>query len=509
LAIVLATISSASADDTGGSLSVRVTTSDGAPAGSAYLMLLSSGGIGQSERFTEPDGTYRFEDVRAGDYKLSLNYDGTTQYAHQKLDFASADTFTVKDGEDTQVDEQMLAPGGIDVKVVDAGEGGPVDTACVSVAYHGLENCAPDGGVYHFTKLGRGSDYMINVRAQDGLHMPGHVTDVAVELGRTTQVTVKLDPAAVITAKVLDRASRLPVANACVTAFTRYIQGIATGDCTSGQDHTANPVAVSDDEGTIRIGEIPAGERTLFAEPPYGDDYGIEWVGAHGGTGSQYDALKINARPGKVSRLSPILMDPPGSLSGTFVDASGGPLETTSMCANVLPQPYSGLPPRSSCSSLNGTFTISGLGPYKWPVGFSDPWGSTYGVQWPGGKLDRESAPTYKVTSGTTTDIGTKKVKKGHALAGAIVQRGGQPWQGYSWAYAYDPRTGDYLGSSPYSGSYLISPLSVPAVKLQVYAEGYGTYWYRDSTTFGGGDAVRLRPDRDTQLNIVVPRSAP
>jgi Carboxypeptidase regulatory-like domain len=507
LAVIAATVSPAAADEATGSLSVHVTTSTGAPARFAFLLLHSSDGVGHAEQFTEPDGTYRFDDLNPGDYKLSLEYGGVKQYAHQKLDLDSADTFTVRAGEDTEVDEQMLAPGSIDVKVVDARDGAPVDTACVSVAFQGSENCSPDGGVYHFTELGQASDYAIDAHAQNGLHMPAHVAGVAVELGKTTQVTVKLDPAAVISTTVLDRASRQPVPYACVNALTLYFQGIESGSCGTYPGQATNRVAESAADGTVRIGEIPAGTRYLFVEPP-DSDHGIQWVGAHGGVGSQYDALKIDAVPGKVSELSPILLDPPGSLSGTFVDASGGPLETTSMCASVLPQPSSGLAPLTSCGGA-GAFSIPGLGPYRWPVGFGDPWGSVYGKQWPGSaRLDRKSAPTYKVTSGTTTDIGTKKIKKGHRLTGAIVQRDGQPWQGSAWVYAYDPNTGDYLGnSSTYGGDYVLSPLSVPAVKLQVYAEGYGTYWYRNSTTFTGADAVRLRPGQDTQLNIVVPQA--
>jgi hypothetical protein len=503
LAIVGAMVAPAYADETTGVVSGRITTSTGDPARWPQVMLLTRDGTGYREKLGEPDGTYEFADVRPGEYKLEVRYDGVRQFAHRKVEPAQADLFTVEAGKNTVIDEQMFEPGAIEVKVVDAKSGGPVETACVTLWYEAPETCTPENGVFRFTGLGRKSDYAIDVRAADGLHMPGQARNVAVELGETTRVTIELDPAAVITTKVLDRASGEPVEWACVAALPRYFQGIHNGYC---PESTTEPTAESDGEGMVRIGEIPPGERRLFVTPHDGV-HGIQWVGENGGTGSQYTALKIDAVAGKVSEVGPIRLDPAGSLSGRFVDASGGPLESTSFCATAMPQPEQGLAPGSNCGSSDGTFTIPNLGPYEWPVGFSDPWGSTYGIQWPGGTLDRKSADTHQVTSGTTRDIGTMEIEKGHMLSGQIRQPNEQPWLGTSFVSLFNARTGDFLGTSRWGPDYWLSPVTGQNVKLRVHAEGYGTYWYPSAPTFSGGEAVRISSTEDTRRDIVVPSS--
>jgi hypothetical protein len=296
-------------------------------------MLLTRDGTGYRENLGGPDGTYEFADIRPREYKLEIRHDGVRQSAHRKLESAQADLFTVGAEKNTVIDEQMFEPGAM--KAVDAKSGAPVETACVTLWYEAPETCTPENGVFRFTGLGRKSDYAIDVRAADGLHMPGQARNVAVEIGETTRVTIELDSAAVITTKVLDRASGEPVAWACVAALPRYFQGIDSGYC---PESTTEPTAESDGEGMVRIGEIPPGERRLFVMPHDGV-HGIQWVGRNGGTGSQYRALKIDAVAGKVSEVSPIRLDPAGSLSGRFVDASGGPLESTSFCAIAMPQP--------------------------------------------------------------------------------------------------------------------------------------------------------------------------
>jgi hypothetical protein len=499
LAVGLVTLSPASADGTTGSISGRITRSDGAPAAWAQVTLRFPSGAGYYEGLAEPDGTFRFDDVRPGTYTMQVVYDGVTQYAHQRLTSGQGDAFTVEGGRNTTVDERMFEPGAIDVKVVDAESGDPVETACATVAFHGAEHCAAEDGVFRFTGLGAGSDHAVDVRSQDGLHMPGHTDHIAVELGRTTEVTVRVDPAAVITTRVLDRVSHSPVPWACVFALPEYFRGIQSGDCAE-----AMTAQESDVDGTVRIGEIPAGVRRLFVDPQDGD-HGVQWVGKKGGTGGQDDALKIDAVAGHVTAVPPILLDPYGSLSGTFTDPSGAPLPAgTSFCATVMPQPEQGLPPGASCGGSDGTFTITGLGPYRWPVGFSDPWTWAYGVQWPGG-ADRRSAPTHQVRAGTVSEAGTARLTVGRTLSGSVRGPGGGAWPGSVQVSAFDARTGDLVGMSPWSGGYAIPHLIGPSIRLQTHAEGYGSFWYENATDFPGGTDVQVGTGQDTALDLVVP----
>jgi hypothetical protein len=410
LTVGIAMLSPASADETTGSVYGRITTSGGVGTANASVTLLLPNGVGRDEGVTGFDGFYRFPGVRPGRYKLMITYEGTTRYAHERPGLDHDGTFTVQSGRRTRIDERMSGSGALDVKIIDALNGEPVATACAAVALDGMENCDPDHGRFRFTGLARRADYVVDVRARDGLHMPGHARGIAVEPGHTTEVTIRLDPAAVIATTVLDRGSHRPVPWACVLALPETFQIVRSSGC--GDTATAGR---SDVDGAVRIGPISAGTRRLFVDPQDGE-HGVQWVGRRGGTGVQRDALRIDVVAGRVAEAPPILLDPYGSLSGSFTDPSGRSLrDGTAFCATVMPQPAHGLPPGSTCGTSNGTFTITGLGPYRWPVGFSDPWNSGFGVQWPGGS-SRESAPTYQVTAGTVTDIGSHRLARGRAV---------------------------------------------------------------------------------------------
>ncbi|HEX6472186.1 MAG TPA: carboxypeptidase-like regulatory domain-containing protein [Streptosporangiaceae bacterium] len=499
LSLTVAAGRPALAADAVGTISGHITTSRGDPAASAHVVLFHPSGIASFEKLAQRDGTFQFDNVGAGDYKLSVEYDGVHQFAHRKLTFAEGDTFTVQAGTNTVIDEQMFAPGAIEVKVVDAGDGNPVESACVTLL-NGLENCSPQDGVFRFEGLGQRPDYVISARAADGLHMPREIRDVAVELGKTTEITIALDPAAVITTRVLDRASGAPVPFICVAALSKYFGATQDGFC---PEITKDPAGESAEDGTVRIGEIPVGRRRLFVVPQDGV-HGIQWLGKDGGTGSQYRALNIKVIPGHVSTVGPILLDPPGSLSGTFVDATGGPLETNFVCATAMPVDL-GIPVGANCNVTGGSFVIPGLGPYRWPVGFFSD-GSTYGTQWPGSaKLDRRSAPTFKVEAGTTTDVGTLKLQKGRRVFGDVLGADGHSWPGTVSVTIVNARTGDVLGSSCCNSSYLISPVTEQNIKIRVFAENHGTFWVKNGATIEDGDTIHISSDEDTDLDIVVP----
>ncbi len=83
--------------------------------------------------FTNLDGTYRVG-VLPGAYKVKFNFSsiGISQYAHQKTDLASADTFTVAEGEDVVVDEEAVTPSIVRGRLTNA-DGTPAVGAFVGI----------------------------------------------------------------------------------------------------------------------------------------------------------------------------------------------------------------------------------------------------------------------------------------------------------------------------------------------------------------------------------------
>lgn len=88
---------------------------------------------------------------------------------------------------------------------------------------------------------------------------------------------------------------------------------------------------------------------------------------------------------------------------------------------------------------------------------------------------------------------------------GTVLQSGGRPWPGTTFVSVFNARTGDFLGSSTCCGDYSVFPLTAQDVKVRVFAEGRGTFWFTNATTFVDGDAVHIDGIQDTRLDIVVP----
>jgi hypothetical protein len=87
----------------------RLTDAAGAPAGGAYVSFINVDTASESETNTQADGTYDYRGLLVpGRYKVRFTAAGGSQYAHQKLDYDSADVITLTPGQTEVVDDQLL-----------------------------------------------------------------------------------------------------------------------------------------------------------------------------------------------------------------------------------------------------------------------------------------------------------------------------------------------------------------------------------------------------------------
>jgi hypothetical protein len=133
--------------------------------------------------------------------------------------------------------------------------------------------------------------------------------------------------------------------------------------------------------------------------------HGAQWVGAGGGTGDLEAARVFDARPGETVEVT-VRLDPAGSITGVVRDqTTHAPVP---LCASVLPASAEhGVDGAGvGCTDADGRYTITGLGPYAWPVEFPD-----YGLpdsapahawQWSGGGVNRHAATKVTVEAGGT-----------------------------------------------------------------------------------------------------------
>ncbi|MDQ3790949.1 MAG: hypothetical protein M3422_27410, partial [Actinomycetota bacterium] len=96
----------------------------------------------------------------------------------------------------------------------------------------------------------------------------------------------------------------------------------------------------------------------------------------------------------------------------------------------------------TSCSQADGTYTLNGLGPYKWPVEFPDFSGKHAWV-WSGNAPDRFAATPVAVRAGRSTTANVT-LPLGGKLTGTVV--GATLPNQWITVYATNTRTGDIAG---------------------------------------------------------------
>lgn len=481
------------ADDTG-AITGKIVTAEGAPARFAAVALTDAAtGIGQGQVFTQFDGSYSRPNLRPGIYKVQIRYQGRYQWVPQKIAHEDATIFTVTAGATTVVDETLLPGAVLNVKLVDDRSGSPVSSACVSVGIDRV--CDQAGGLFTFTDL-PGGGHNVEVNAPDGLHRA--VTQrVATVLGQTTDVEIRLAPSAAIATVVLDRATGSPVQGVCVIALPRYFGQVGYQDCKYR----------SAADGKVVVGELDSGTYSLLAVP--GLDYGIQWVGSSGGTGSQYRAQKLKAVVGSATQASQIRLDQAGTVTGTITDAdTGEPIRYGNACVTILPlrtgQSSVG---GATCTTAEGTFELRGLGPYAWPIQYTgELFSKYYAWEWSGGAADRRSAVPVKVTSGQSVTANAA-LRNGGTLTGRTLNKDGTVYSGFVDLWSYNTRTGDVAGPAAFDngGTYTLRGLAGQHVKIKLWASGRGFRWHKDAATFEEADPVRVTRGRERTLDITLP----
>jgi hypothetical protein len=208
--------------------------------------------------------------------------------------------------------------------------------------------------------------------------------------------------------------------------------------------------------------------------------YGAQWVAAFGGTGDQFFAKKVTVPASTNVTLPDIRMDRPGSITGVARDAAGAPL------GNVCALPYApdadGLWRESpSCTDAQGRYTITGLGPYQWPVLFmGDTW------LWSGNKSNRLAATKVQVRAGQTAAMDAV-IPPGATITGTVFDSAGVTQN--ASVRAYNVVTGDF--AAPSSGSFFGQPyhlvrIAPQPVRIEYWVNSSNgtltTCWYNGTT---------------------------
>jgi hypothetical protein len=476
----------AHADDAG-SITGRFTRPSG---GVTTVNLWTTAGASAGQVKTDADGNYTFTGVAPGHYKVQFGVQSGPetrwQWAYHQMGFSAATVVDVTSGAVAQVDDSAVDPGGVQVTVTDAVSGAPVEHVCVSDIEAFPMNCDGGGGVRMLTGLSDGS-HTLYVQSPDGLHARTSVANVKVVYGTVTKVAVSMTPTGAITTKVVDRATGEPVAGVCVAALPVVFGNLDSNTCRFGENYSA-------DDGTITLGELTTGQYNLLANPEW-TSYGIQWVGAKGGTGSQYKAKLLDVTTGSSVAAPVIQLDQAAAITGTVRDADSGE-GLVNGCASVLPwkggSDSSASGPFCSSWGEDGKYMIANLGPYAWPVQFSYYYDSTYASYWSGGATDRKAAQLVMAGSldqPAVLDAELHNVGTGLTVAPRTAD--GQPYIGYLHVDAYNAKTGDFV--KELNSQQILDGVTDQAVRLRYVVGGvYGTGWY-GGNSFATATNVRVQ----------------
>ncbi|ROO60177.1 hypothetical protein EDC02_2035 [Micromonospora sp. Llam0] len=150
--------------------------------------------------------------------------------------------------------------------------------------------------------------------------------------------------------------------------------------------------ARSDPSGAVSVPVPGPGTYNLFALPDSGSRYGAQWVGQHGGTGTEKQARRITVTAGEAKQGPTIYLDRRAAITGMV---TLGPIGNGTV-GIVGPDPDGRRDPRYAPIATDGAFHIDWLGPYAWPLLFQ---ADGYPYQWSGGVGNRLLAELVPATT--------------------------------------------------------------------------------------------------------------
>ncbi|MET8267324.1 carboxypeptidase-like regulatory domain-containing protein [Micromonospora arida] len=283
---------------------------------------------------------------------------------------------------------------------------------------------------------------------------------------------------------VRDAATGAPVPRACAALVPVDAAALAT--VTLGEDQLGRYGGCADEQGVLMAGNVAPGRYRLLVRPYDTTAHGWQWVGRHGGTGERERARVVQVRADAVTGVPEVRLDPPGTVVGVVTDAAtGAPVPRARvMVVPYVPDPKYG--DHGPTTDDDGRYTITGLGPYHWPVQFA---AAGLATVWSGGVGGRQQARPVRVRAQQTVTL-NQALPAGTPLGGAVRV---DELLTYAQVIAFDAATGDLAGVADVGSGYALRLLPGQRVKLRCDCAYAPPVWHRDAAGFDAATAVRVR----------------
>ncbi len=502
----------------GESLSGSVTAAaGGALAGICVDAWSPATGVGGAT-VTDASGAYTLGGLPSGSYIVSFAacspgsqyvtaYYVINQAAGTVL-YGDASLVDLSAGSASAIDIALGTGGGISGTITSAATGLPVAGVCANVsdaAYAATSAPSTTNGVYailglpagsysvYFAPCGTGADYA--GQYYNGTAAGSLTGGVAVNVGpgaTTPGIDASMVAGGAIAGTTTAGSPPTGVAEICVYAY-------GSGGLLAGTGFTAT-------DGSYLITGLPAGSYVIqfsqcgvAAGPGYVQQY---YTGQPGGASSYGAAGLVVVTAGATTTGIDASMVEGGAISGTVTAAAGGGA-IAGIC--VTATSATGIWAGSTQSLSDGTYSLSGLTPGAYTVGFAEcgnvASGPGYVAQYydgvSGGTAGQADAVAAVVQAGATTSSIDAVMAPGGAITGTVTAPGGQ---GIEWicVSAVAP-TGVNIAQtgalSAADGSYTLSglPTGSYAIEFTECANGAAGYLsqYYDGSSGGTPDAYR------------------
>lgn len=480
-----------------GSIAGQLLAADGTPAAGVSVGASTLEYIGGTHNATTgADGRYRIDDVPVrSDWLVSFSGPRwVPQYAHDKLTPESADRFAVTEGQVTTVDERFRPTGSVRIRAHDAGSGAPLSGFCAYALLNTNISGCTDGAELVLTDVFAGT-WHFNVNIGDRRHF--EVADAAATVtgGQTADLDVAMALGASITVPMVASAGGA-AAEGCVQ-LGKVGDSFPTWLSYACSDWQQSPVP-----GTVVLGPLEPGAYQVFADPN-GDALGAQWVGPAGGTGDRDAASRFTVAAGDQLTVPVVRLDAAGSIRGKVTDvATGAPVPYA--CVSVTPiVPGFGGDGCPHSTGADGTYVLTGLGPYAWPVEFAK---AEYQWRWSGNAPSRPEATKVTVRVGKSVAANIKLRTGGGTVAGTLRDAAGHPVDGA--VTPYNAVTGEAvaLGGTAYNGQPYSIPLLAPqqSVKLR-WSTNNGRNGWVGGADFASATAYPVKNNKTVTVNITIP----
>ena len=489
----------------GGSLNGTVTSANtGDPLSGICVTLRASSYDWSVFDYTDADGGYSFEGVRAGDYKAHFEdclgpgfY--FSEWYNDQPDFASAGLIAVSEKETTAGIDAALRRGGIiNGRVTDKNTGDSVSGICVDVydASNDPVGQAQTGYAGYYTVSGLTTGAYKLLFEECGLHprylaewyddQPDFASATVVEVTekeKTAGINAALTPGGIINGTVTDENTGDPLRGICVRVYDASHQGL-------DYDFT-------DASGNYSVGGLQTGGyKLLFDDCQLHPTYLAEW----------YDDRPDFASAGLVAATEKektagidAALTLGGIVNGTVTDENTrSPLDRVRVDIYDASHDTVGY----GHTDASGRYAVGGLPTGAYRVLFRDYDGRrAYLSEWYDDQPDFASADLVAVTGKGKANVDVA-LRLGGIISGTVTDENtGRPL-GNIQVSVYDSLGESLAGAgTDSSGNYTVGGLPTGDYKVQFRDSASGTYhseWYHDQPDIDSADLVAVREKEKT-----------